>query len=85
MKIVIAGCSGFVGTQLKSFFEESGAQVVPVKIRKDSSLDAIVEVLEGSDMLINLAVYRYLGAGARHIKKFCMKVESTQHTNLYWQ
>ena len=45
MKIVIGGFVGFVGTQLKSFFEQSGNQNVALKIRKETRLDAIVEAM----------------------------------------
>ena len=55
MRIVIVGCSGFVGTELKAFFEASGDEVRGVKVREESRVETLSAEFEGVDVLINLA------------------------------
>ncbi len=55
-KIAIVGANGFVGTYMQSFFKAKGFEVLPLG-KKDTqkSTGEIAKVLEGIDILINLA------------------------------
>jgi len=79
MKIVIVGCSGFVGTQLRSFFEVLGHQVIPLKVRTETSLEGITEVLEGSDIVINLAGLSIFGRWNKAYKQalYTSRIDTT--------
>ena len=55
MKIVIVGCSGFLGSELREYFTNLGHEVEALSIREDSEITNISKVIEGSDLLINLA------------------------------
>ena len=64
MKVVIAGASGFIGSALSAYFLESGEEVVPLSHRKNwdpitKKID--LSLLEGSDVVINLAGETILG------------------------
>lgn len=61
MKIAICGMSGFVGSALKRFYEARGDEVIALSIRSGSSIENIVQKLEGIDVLINLAGANILG------------------------
>ncbi len=58
MRIIIAGGTGFIGTYLKKIFEEQG-DVVKIISRSNNHIpwvhDRLVEELEQTDLLINLA------------------------------
>ena len=69
MKIVIVGCSGFIGTQLKQFFEDSGHEVVPLKVRGESSVGVLVDSIQGTDILINLAGLSIFGRWSKSYKE----------------
>jgi uncharacterized protein len=61
MKIVICGISGFVGSALKRHFEERADEVIALSVRSSTSIEMIVEILENTDILINLAGASILG------------------------
>ena len=69
MKIVICGMSGFVGNALHHFLSEQHHEVVPLSIRSSSSVESIVKVLDGSDVVINLAGANILGRWSILYKK----------------
>jgi len=59
LKVVIAGGTGFIGTHLQKRFRQDGYEVVMIS-RQSPHVDwtdhaAIVEALEGAELLINLA------------------------------
>lgn len=58
-KIVIAGGTGFIGTYLQSYFESTGYDVKIISRQAHTILwsdtAAIIDALEGSEILINLA------------------------------
>ncbi|KZZ84506.1 TIGR01777 family oxidoreductase [Bacillus sp. SJS] len=58
-KVVLAGGTGFIGQYLNDRFAEAGYDVKVIsrgsKIHSWDRFDSIVEAIEGSDMLINLA------------------------------
>lgn len=55
-KIAIVGANGFIGTRMQSFFKAEGFTVISLN-RKDTqkSIEEITQVLEGIDIIINLA------------------------------
>lgn len=63
MKIAISGASGFVGTNLKKFFEKEGDTIISLNrsLFDDSSISKLKEALTGVDVVINLA-----GASINH-------------------
>ena len=69
MKIVICGISGFVGQAMKRYFEEQGDEVRGLSIRSSTPVDSIIPVLEGADVVINLAGASILGRWSRAYKK----------------
>lgn len=58
-KIVIAGAHGFMGTRFQQMYREAGDTVVTVGRRDADALwgdtDAITRLLDGADVLVNLA------------------------------
>jgi len=55
-KIAIVGANGFIGTYMQSFFKTKGFAVFPLgKEDSNKSTEEIANVLEGADILINLA------------------------------
>lgn len=55
-KIAIVGANGFIGTYMQSFFKAKGFAVLPLgKEDTKKSTEEIANVLEGTDILINLA------------------------------
>ncbi|MDD3592683.1 MAG: TIGR01777 family oxidoreductase [Sulfurovum sp.] len=55
-KIAIIGASGFIGTTMQSFFRSQGFEVLPLG-REDTgkAVGEIARILEGTDIVINLA------------------------------
>lgn len=68
MKIVIVGCSGFIGTELKTFFQGSGDEVIGLKVREKSSVEMLSSKLDGTDVLINLAGLSVFGRWSKAYK-----------------
>jgi len=79
MKIVVCGMSGFVGTALHDFLTVQHHEIVSLSIRPSSSVESIVKVLEGSDIVINLAGVNILGRWSASYKKLLRssRLEST--------
>lgn len=69
MKIVVCGMSGFVGNALHDFLSARHHEVVSLSIRSNSSVESIVQVLEDSDVLINLAGANILGRWSPSYKR----------------
>lgn len=53
--VVITGSSGFVGKSLKKMFEEKGFKVSGIKRDDLNNIDKLTEIIESSDIVINLA------------------------------
>lgn len=68
MKIVICGMSGFVGSALKSHFEERGDEVLGLSIRSSTPIEKTAEALEDTDVVINLAGANILGRWSARYK-----------------
>ena len=69
MKVVICGMSGFVGTAMHDFFTAHNYEVVALSIRADTSVESIVNVLNGSSAVINLSGANILGRWSATYKK----------------
>ena len=80
MKIVLCGSSGFIGSALKTFFLQQHYEVVAISIRTSTSVDNIVNMLEGTDVLINLSGANILGRWSAEYKTTLRqsRLESTQ-------
>lgn len=55
MKVAICGKSGLVGSQLEHFFLSGHNEVVGIKIRPETSVEALAEQLKQCDIVINLS------------------------------
>jgi uncharacterized protein len=58
MKIAISGISGFIGTELKAFFEASGNEVIGVPrklVIDDKAVEELTQLLTGVHVVINLS------------------------------
>ncbi|OYZ66421.1 MAG: TIGR01777 family protein [Sulfuricurvum sp. 24-42-5] len=69
MKIIVCGMSGFVGNALHDFLSAQHHEVISLSIRSNSSVESIVKVLDGSDVVINLAGANILGRWSTTYKK----------------
>lgn len=80
MKILIVGCSGFVGTELKQFFERSAHEVIPLKVREETSIKTLSESIEGADALINLAGLSIFGRWSKSHKEglYSSRIKTTK-------
>lgn len=69
MKVVICGISGFVGSALQRYFESRRESVIGLSIRPSTSTEAIISVIDGADVIINLAGANILGRWSAKYKK----------------
>ncbi len=69
MKIVICGISGYVGNALKRFLEARGDEIVSLSFRKGRGSEEIAHILEGCDVLINLAGASIMGRWTKAYKE----------------
>ncbi|MCL4433101.1 MAG: TIGR01777 family oxidoreductase [Epsilonproteobacteria bacterium] len=69
MKIIVCGMSGFVGNALHDFLSAQHHEVISLSIRSNSSVESIVAVLDGCDVIINLAGANILGRWSTTYKK----------------
>jgi hypothetical protein len=69
MKIVICGMSGFVGVALYDFLSAHHHDILSLSIRSNTTLESIVNTLEGSDVVINLAGANIIGRWSTAYKK----------------
>ncbi len=53
--VAITGSSGFVGTNLKSFFELKGFKVIAIKREELKNIDKLCQIIEEATIIINLA------------------------------
>lgn len=68
MKIVICGINGFVGSALKRHFEQRGDKVVGLSIRPSTPIEKVAEIVEDSEVVINLAGANILGRWSTRYK-----------------
>lgn len=69
MNMIIVGCSGFVGQELRSFFEELGHKVQALSIRENTHVEEIKKALAGVDIVINLAGLSIFGRWSEAYKR----------------
>jgi len=80
MKIMISGINGFVGTNIKSYFENIGHDVVQI-VRSDlSNLDKLIKVISGSDVVINLSGSNIIHRWSESYKKllYSSRIDTTK-------
>lgn len=53
--LAITGSSGFVGTNLRSFFEKKGFNVIGIKREELKNEKKLLDIIEASDVVVNLA------------------------------
>jgi len=68
MKIVICGTTGFIGSALKDYFLKENIDVIPI-FRSDFKYDRLISLIEGKDVVINLAGERIEGIWSNNKKK----------------
>lgn len=80
MKIIICGMNGFVGSALERFFVARGDDVWAISVRSNTSPESLVDKLDGSDVIINLAGANILGRWSDEYKKLLRqsRLETTQ-------
>lgn len=71
MKIAIAGATGFLGSALSKQFLQQGYSVVPLvrKLFDDNNRQKLIYVIEGCDVVINLAGKSLLGRWTKRHKE----------------
>jgi len=74
MKIKISGISGFVGTNLKSYFTNLGHEVLPITRDDLTNVEKLTNVISGSDVVINLS-------GANIIHKWSESYKRTLYSS----
>ena len=69
MRIIIVGCSGFLGRELRAYLQEQGHTVKPLSIREHTDIKSIAAFIEGWDVVINLAGLSIFGRWSESYKK----------------
>lgn len=77
--IAISGASGFVGSNLRSFFEKKGFTIVPLG-KKDFAKESIKEKIESAEVIINLAGAPIVAKWTEEYKKemYASRINTTQ-------
>jgi uncharacterized protein (TIGR01777 family) len=68
-KVVITGASGFVGTTLTNAFNELGYEVVAIKREQLKQTDLLTSIIDGCDVVINLAGANIINRWTEEYKK----------------
>ena len=79
-KITISGASGFVGTELINYFESKSYQVVAIKRADLSHPKRLIEILDGSEVVINLSGANIIHRWSESYKKllYSSRIDSTK-------
>jgi len=79
-KITISGASGFVGTELINYFESKSYQVVAIKRADLSDEQRLIEILDGSEVVINLSGANIIHRWSESYKKllYSSRIDSTK-------
>lgn len=67
--LAITGSSGFVGTNLKVFFENKGFNVIGIKREELKDENKLLEIVEASDIVVNLAGANIINRWTESYKK----------------
>ncbi len=80
MRIAICGKSGLVGSKLEAFFHSNSHEVIGIKVRETTPIDAIAQQLQNIDVLINLSGVSILGRWSEAYKErlISSRIESTK-------
>lgn len=78
--VAITGASGFVGTHLKKRCEKNGYKVISIKRQELSNEQRLLEIMESSDWIINLAGANIINRWTQAYKKilYSSRIETTQ-------
>lgn len=79
-KITISGASGFVGKALMSYFERQSYQVVAIKRADLSDEQRLIEILDGSEVVINLSGANIIHRWSESYKKllYSSRIDTTK-------
>jgi uncharacterized protein (TIGR01777 family) len=69
MKVVITGSSGFVGQELKNMFQGMGYSVIGIKREQLHIEEQLIEIIDKSDIVINLAGANIIARWSNEYKK----------------
>jgi len=80
MKIKISGISGFVGTNLKSYFTNLGHEVLPITRNDLTNIKKLTNVISGSDVVINLSGANIVHRWSESYKKslYSSRIDTTK-------
>lgn len=67
--IAISGISGFVGSNLKRFFEQKGYEVTPIKRDDIKDEEKLISIVENSHIIINLSGANIIARWSEKYKK----------------
>lgn len=80
MQILITGCSGFIGQELKAYFEDLGHKVKALSIREDTDIFDVKMAIKDVDVVINLAGASIFGYWSESYKKtlYSSRIDTTR-------
>lgn len=78
--IAITGSNGFVGTNLKNFFENAGFEVIGIKRDDLKDIKRLTSIIEKTDIVINLAGANIINRWTDSYKKllYSSRIDTTQ-------
>jgi len=81
MKVIIAGASGFVGSSLSKVFQQKEYEVIKLTRDEIKDVTALSEILENSDVLINLSGANIINRWSEAYKNllFSSRIGTTKH------
>lgn len=76
----ITGSSGFVGTNLRNFFEKKGFNVIGIKREELNDSEKLLAIVESSDIIVNLAGANIINRWTDSYKKilYSSRLETTK-------
>jgi uncharacterized protein (TIGR01777 family) len=79
-KIAITGASGFVGQHLTKMFESDGYEVIAIRISDLDSIDKLISLVDGCDIVINLAGANIISRWSQEYKKvlYSSRIDTTK-------
>ena len=79
--VAITGASGFVGTALQTMFKENGYKIIAIKRDIAKDITKLTEVIEQSDVIINLAGASIIARWSESYKKelYNSRIDTTKN------